>query len=680
MGARILLLMVFCFAASALAQPRNPAISGVEQRIALVIGNDSYQHVGKLDNARADARAIAKGLQTAGFSVTLRLDQPEKAMKEALRAFKSQISGGAVAVFYYSGHGVQLGAANYLLPTDVRGDSEEQVKDEAIPLQRVLDDLQEQKAKFSLAIIDACRNNPFRSAGRAIGGRGLAPTTAANGQMVLFSAGAGQQALDRLGPTDKTPNGLFTRVLLREMHKPGVAVDRVLRNVREEVVRLARTVGHDQVPAIYDQALGEFYFHPAGAQAASAPPSAAAPARVQSEAEIEQELWDSIKESRDASDFKEYLSSYPSGRFVALARARLRSLAPAAAAPAAAPAQLASVNPAPAVSPQPAPASSPPAAQRLRAQNIFPPNDHRTTAFNNVLRDIGTMSGGALAFESLPAGAVPIFEIVQAVAKNVLGAGWTSGATLYGLDPAYALIEGAPFGPDGANYVAWRNDPAVAALVDRMYRSRGVVGVLCGITGPHGDIWSKAPIANVSQLRGLKMRVSGLSINLFVKAGAVVNALPVGEVVPAMERGLLDAAMFLDPQSDLLLNFSAAARNYMVGQIYGSRGIDLAINAAFWDGQPQGIRDAVNSACRASVSRMLVANPRMASDAIREMLAKKVNVQRLPSDVTAALREAWREASSEFAGKSADYAALHASMGRYVDNTPRPNLSMYGLK
>ena len=231
-----------------------------ESRKALVIGNDSYEHVGKLANARADARAIAKGLEAAAFKVTLKLDVSEKAMKEAIRNFKGQVNGGDVAVFYYSGHGVQLGASNYLLPTDVRGDSEDQVKDDAIPLQRVLDDLQDQKAKFSLAIVDACRNNPFRQTGRAIGGRGLAPTTAATGQMVLYSAGAGQQALDNLGPSDRSTNGLFTRVFLEEMKKPGVSVDRVLRNVREEVARLAKSVNHEQVPAIYDQALGDFYF------------------------------------------------------------------------------------------------------------------------------------------------------------------------------------------------------------------------------------------------------------------------------------------------------------------------------------------------------------------------------------------------------------------------------------
>ena len=118
----------------------------------------------------------------------------------------------------YAGHGVQLGSAKYLLPTDVGGDSEEEVKDEAIPLQRILDEMTEKRAKFTLAMLDAGRDNPFKGAGRSIGGntRALAPT----------SAGTGQQALDRLGANDKSRNGLFTRVSCRRCTSPASASTR----------------------------------------------------------------------------------------------------------------------------------------------------------------------------------------------------------------------------------------------------------------------------------------------------------------------------------------------------------------------------------------------------------------------------------------------------------------------
>jgi hypothetical protein len=230
------------------------------ERYGLVIGNAAYKNVPVLDNSNKDAQAFANALKELGFKTSLHLDLSQRSFNKAVREFKDNLQGGEEVVFYFAGHGVQLGSTNYLLPTDVGGDSADQVKDEAIELQRVLDSLSEKEMKFSLAVIDACRDNPFKGSRRAIGGRGLAPTSAATGQMIIFSAGAGQQALDRLGPTDKEPNGLFTRVFLKQMQKPGVPVDSMLREVRKEVVSLAKSVGHEQVPALYDQTVGEFYF------------------------------------------------------------------------------------------------------------------------------------------------------------------------------------------------------------------------------------------------------------------------------------------------------------------------------------------------------------------------------------------------------------------------------------
>lgn len=242
--------------------PTPPALPIFANRKALVIGNDGYKFVSKLLNAKEDANAIAENLTKVGYKVTLKLEQTEKEMKASLRSFKSQVDAGDEVAIFYAGHGVQLANTNYLLPIDVAGESEEQIKDEAISLQRILDDMSDKKAKFTLAMIDACRDNPFKGSGRSIGGgaRGLAPTTAATGQMVVFSAGTGQQALDKLGPNDKDKNGLFTRLFIKEMQKSGITIDQLVRNVRNDVVSTAKSIGHEQVPAIYDQVVGEFYF------------------------------------------------------------------------------------------------------------------------------------------------------------------------------------------------------------------------------------------------------------------------------------------------------------------------------------------------------------------------------------------------------------------------------------
>ena len=240
---------------------KENAVPAPSARKALVIGNDNYSSVAKLSNARQDANAVGRTLTDLGYKVMVKNDLTEKDMKATLRQFKNDLEGGDEVVIFYAGHGIQIGSTNYLLPTDIKGESEDQVRDDAIQLQRLLDDMNEKKVKLTLAMIDACRDNPFPKAGRAIGTRGLAPTTAATGQMIIFSAGSGQQALDKLGPTDKNPNGLFTRMLLSEMKTPGVRVDNMIREVRRKVVDAAKSVGHEQVPAIYDQVVGDFYFN-----------------------------------------------------------------------------------------------------------------------------------------------------------------------------------------------------------------------------------------------------------------------------------------------------------------------------------------------------------------------------------------------------------------------------------
>jgi len=229
-------------------------------RKALIFGNNQYSTVSPLNNAVADAKAMAEKLSVIGYEVTENYDVERTEMLDTLRKFTYSVKSGDEVVFFYAGHGVEFGGRNYLLPTDIRGDDALQVQDDAIELQRILDDMTNSKAKFTLAIVDACRDNPFKSRGRTIGGRGLAPTRAATGQMVIFSAGTGQQALDKLNESDKSPNGLFTRIFIDEMTQPNVPIDRVVKKVRQRVVRLAESVGHEQVPAIYDQVVGDFFF------------------------------------------------------------------------------------------------------------------------------------------------------------------------------------------------------------------------------------------------------------------------------------------------------------------------------------------------------------------------------------------------------------------------------------
>ena len=325
--------------AAAMAGPAMAA------RWAFVVGNDAYQSIDRLKNAALDAKAVSESLREAGYETTLVQDADLKKLKDDLRNFRQKIQGGDEVVFFFSGHGVNLDGQNYLLPVDVRASSADQVRDDALAVSQVLADIRSMRPAFTLAILDACRNNPFQSTGRSLGGRGLAAPSGASGEMILYAAGEGQQALDRLGSTDPVPNGVFTRVFLKEMKRPGLSVDQVLRNVRTEVYRLGMSVNHEQVPAIYDQVIGQYFFFPTGAGTVSAasalpplvsvpstvptrppvvvvkPPSSTTPTRPALRASSnEVGDWEVARNARSAVALDLFISKYPDSRFTDTAK------------------------------------------------------------------------------------------------------------------------------------------------------------------------------------------------------------------------------------------------------------------------------------------------------------------------------------------------------------------------
>jgi hypothetical protein len=317
-----------------LAQPLLAQESA--RRVALVIGNNDYTHTTKLERAVSDAKAISSEFRRLGFDVLEHANQDRRQMNRAIGEFVDKVGAGGVGVVFFAGHGVQVGGSNFLLPIDVNVTQAEDLPDEAIDLGRVMDRLATAKARFSLLIIDACRDNPFpKVAGRSIGSpRGLSIPTAPDGLMVVYSAGVNEQALDKLGAADRDPNGLFTREFLKQLREPGVRVDEMVRRARVSISEQASKIGHRQNPAIYDQTKGDFYFVPPPAatpsvptvQAGSLATSQSSVAAKPDEATIDLALWDAIKSSTQVRDYEEYLRQFPSGRFASIANSRRESL------------------------------------------------------------------------------------------------------------------------------------------------------------------------------------------------------------------------------------------------------------------------------------------------------------------------------------------------------------------
>jgi Caspase domain len=291
------------------------------KRVALVIGNDNYITVSKLQKAGNDAYAMARELRSAGFAVQLHQNLNYLGTVKAIEAFANGISGGDEVVFFYAGHGVQIKNGSYLLPTDIEVSSESEVEKTAYDLLTLTEKLADAKPAFSLVIIDACRDNPLKSKGRSIGNaRGLSAIEAPKGQMIVYSASRGQQALDRLLEKDPNPNSVFTRELLARMKNPGVKIEDLMRDVQSSVEELAKSVKHEQRPAIYNETRGNFYFYNFGQNQQASPPENSAAFMLEKK---EDKFWEDAKLLGNKEALEAYLKQYPRGRYAALANAYL---------------------------------------------------------------------------------------------------------------------------------------------------------------------------------------------------------------------------------------------------------------------------------------------------------------------------------------------------------------------
>jgi Caspase domain/Bacterial SH3 domain len=244
------------------------ATAYAEKRIALVIGNNDYLEVPKLQKAVGDAKAIAEKFTKLGFKVTVALDLDRRKLNQALSRLYSDIEPGDTVAVHFSGHGVEMQGQNYLLPIDApapENGGEDLLKSETLSLQQLVETLVDKKAGARILIIDACRDNPFAAAGkRSIGGtRGLGKVEVTRGTFIMYSAGNGQAALDRLGEGDSAPTSVYTRVLLQRLDQPGITLRDLAATVRDDVFNMAKTVGHDQYPAYYDEMPSNFLLSPA---------------------------------------------------------------------------------------------------------------------------------------------------------------------------------------------------------------------------------------------------------------------------------------------------------------------------------------------------------------------------------------------------------------------------------
>jgi hypothetical protein len=232
-----------------------PAIAPAapERRTALVIGNGSYD-IGPLKNPVNDAADMASTLRRLGFDVILKENARMQEMENAIREFGSLLKRGGEGLFFYAGHGVQIGGKNYLIPIGAKIEKETDAKYQAIDAEMVLDEMANAGNHVNIVILDACRDNPLGRSLRSAG-RGLAIISdAPQGTFITYSTSPGKTAADGAGR-----NSPYTEALLKHMTEPGLPVEQVFKKVRQT---LTKATGGRQVPWELSSLQGDFFFSP----------------------------------------------------------------------------------------------------------------------------------------------------------------------------------------------------------------------------------------------------------------------------------------------------------------------------------------------------------------------------------------------------------------------------------
>ncbi len=275
----------------------------------------------------------------------------------------------------------------------------------------------------------------------------------------------------------------------------------------------------------------------------------------------------------------------------------------------------------------------------MRWQSTWPSKDIFHEYANDFAKKVNDMTGGDLKIEVLPAGAVvPAFGLLDAVSKGTLDGGHGVLVYHYGKQTALALWGSSPaYGMDANMLLSWHKYGGGRDLLNKLYASIGanVVSFPYGpmATQPLG--WFKKPITKPDDMKGLKFRTVGISIDLFTGLGAAVNALPGGEIVPAMDRGLLDAAEFNNATSDRILGFADVSKVCMLQSYHqNAEQFEITFNKTKFDALPAKMKSIIENAVEAASSDMSwKAIDRYSKDYIELQTKDKVRFYKTPDSV-----------------------------------------------
>jgi TRAP-type mannitol/chloroaromatic compound transport system substrate-binding protein len=316
----------------------------------------------------------------------------------------------------------------------------------------------------------------------------------------------------------------------------------------------------------------------------------------------------------------------------------------------------------------------------MRWQSTWPSKDIFHEYALDFAKKVNDMTGGELRIEVLPAGAVvPAFGLLDAVSKGTLDGGHGVLVYHYGKNNALALWGSSPvYSMDAQQLLSWHKYGGGKELLQKVYATIGANVV----SFPYGPMWTqplgwfKKPITKPEDFKGLKYRTVGISIDLFTGMGAAVNALPGGEIVAAIDRGLLDAAEFNNATSDRILGFPDVSKVYML-QSYHQSGeqFEIMFNRTKFDGLPPKMKAIIENGVEAASQDLTWKSiDRYSKDYIELQEKDKVKVFITPPAILHKQLEIFDQVEAKYSGQNALFKEIVASQKKYAERVVKWSL------
>ena len=286
-----------------------------------------------------------------------------------------------------------------------------------------------------------------------------------------------------------------------------------------------------------------------------------------------------------------------------------------------------------------------------------------------LIKRVAEMSGGKFQIQMFAAGElVPGPGVHDAVKDNTVEIGYTCSYYYYGKNPVYCIDTSIPFGMNSRQIEAWYRQENGAKLMDEFFAKSNLISIPSGNSGTQMGGWFRKEIKNVSDLKGLKMRIPGLAGAVLSKLGVVPQQIAAGDIYPALEKGTIDATEWVGPHDDLKMGFNKVAKYYYYpGWWEGSPVISTYINLQKWNELPKEYQTIIRSACADTNLEMAARYDTKNPVALKQLIAAGTQLRPFPKDVMEACYKAAQEYYAEISEKNSDFKKIYDDYKKFTD-------------